>query len=1330
HTQTWGGALTETTWSFAWTPATEGDHVLAAVVRDADGAVLTQTTPITVYVDTTAPTVAVAAGVLTTTHYRPSGEVGLTGTVADAGGVQNVIVEVTAADGTFLHGTLADVAGTTWRAPWIVDVTALPAGETYTITAVAADLAGRVVTATRAITVDLSAPTTMTLGLSGDFTQPPATVSLTWTASSDASGLGDYRGVWQTWLTDTAATTAFTRPAFGPRSVTTTVQEGQKLVAQVAAQDAYGNQTWQTYGPVYADGPATPDYAALEYRGWMETGCTALGTDARIRDKAAADASLKAAQQFYLTWDSAALRMTWTGASWDSDGDLFVYLDTQPGGATQAYNPYPATINSTAILLPVQRTISVTHQAAPLSPRAARATAAEQMEADALIWVRDSVSATLLLWNGSAWTAADGLAYAFDATLDAPTTDLRVPFDALGITDPATATLALVAFAAEDDALRLWATMPPLNSVNSPRILDAKLTGDVERFALTHRYDWATLGDGVCVNASQAVGRGPHAPQAAPQAYNADVRFTFQAQPEGIAYSVLEDNNFFLMDNLSTFESLTNWDAWDAEFCAEFPDDPECQRELEAKPAGTRAPQQGGSGLDFNAQNGLGSAQDTAHPPVGHGDTIVYTFSYTNRGTARATGLIADIITWGPVRLPDAQEHYVDETEETYYLTLDLGDLDPGQTRTATFTGQIDVTCDITNNVGWATLDISLYDDSTSLEAPLDWVYVDHEVDQSGPLITLQADPALVAPGVNLLHGLMVDASSVATITLQIEDPWGETTMVEFHDATLDDGRWEYAWDIGAAEEGDQYAVAVMAEDIHGQVGAWSRWVLLTVDATRPILTLSSATEAALEDGIIGLAETTFTGGLSDNRLAEDVQACRGTLCDSANTLLDAATVSQTTFAYDDAPAAPLPINAGIACEGGTPIFRTFTVSDAFVVADVAVGLNITHEFRYDVDVTLISPAGTEVNILWDGTDAQNYDVLLSDDALALNADDWQDHDPAAPYYETVIRPDEPLEALAGEEAQGTWELRICDYSPEEDDGAYNRSRLVLIADGLPENTAAAWSYTVPLSDAVDGALQTVTFYGLDSAGNRSASTVRTFRADNVAPVVTVTSALAEIFWGTQTPVLGGLASDGTGVAHVTIVGQTPAKTTFYAAATESAAGQWEYLLADAWPGTYTLWVQAEDAAGNMSTVGPYTVHVKGAPLTLAKSVTPTVEVQPGDTVTYTLVLHNGGEETVAGLFITDTVTSTLHTLTPTPPGTLAIILGNTLTWGPLAIAAGDTYTFSFTAVVTETVGSNVLVTNQATYDAPATGPGVSTIAVFLTAQGDKIYLPLVMRNN
>jgi hypothetical protein len=273
--------------------------------------------------------------------------------------------------------------------------------------------------------------------------------------------------------------------------------------------------------------------------------------------------------------------------------------------------------------------------------------------------------------------AADGLAYAFDAHADAPTTDLRVPFSALGITDPATATLALVAFATEDDALRLWATMPPLNSVNSERILNAKLTGDVERFALTHRYDWATLGDGVCVNASQAVGRSPHAPQAAPQAYNADVRFTFQAQPEGIAYSVRGGQPLLLMDNLDTFADWTDWDAWDAE-SAEFPTTRSASASWKRSLRAHAPPQQGGSGLDFNAQTVWAHATGYRAPAGGRWRHRHLYLRYTNGGRRARRVLIATPHV-GAGALAGCAEHYVDETEENYYLTLDLGDLAPAK---------------------------------------------------------------------------------------------------------------------------------------------------------------------------------------------------------------------------------------------------------------------------------------------------------------------------------------------------------------------------------------------------------------------------------------------------------------------------------------------------------------------------------------------------------------------------------------------------------------------------------------------------------------------------
>ena len=59
--------------------------------------------------------------------------------------------------------------------------------------------------------------------------------------------------------------------------------------------------------------------------------------------------------------------------------------------------------------------------------------------------------------------------YLLSADVDQPTplTDLAIPFSTVGISNPATASLNMLAVASEEDSLRLWATMPHRNLVNS-----------------------------------------------------------------------------------------------------------------------------------------------------------------------------------------------------------------------------------------------------------------------------------------------------------------------------------------------------------------------------------------------------------------------------------------------------------------------------------------------------------------------------------------------------------------------------------------------------------------------------------------------------------------------------------------------------------------------------------------------------------------------------------------------------------------------------------------------------------------------------------------------
>jgi hypothetical protein len=167
------------------------------------------------------------------------------------------------------------------------------------------------------------------------------------------------------------------------------------------------------------------------------------------------------------------LRIAWLGADWDSDGDLFVYLKTGSGSETdQAYNPYSATAGDTLTL---------------------------PFAADTLLWVTGSQSASMLRWGGAAWEDAlpGGLPpsnFRFTAHHPSSLTDLYLPFNLLGITDPTTTPLDLIAFGSQEQALRLWTVFPILNPHNSPilsRLLH--LLPEQHHLVMSNAFHWDNL---------------------------------------------------------------------------------------------------------------------------------------------------------------------------------------------------------------------------------------------------------------------------------------------------------------------------------------------------------------------------------------------------------------------------------------------------------------------------------------------------------------------------------------------------------------------------------------------------------------------------------------------------------------------------------------------------------------------------------------------------------------------------------------------------------------------------------------------------------------------
>ncbi len=108
----------------------------------------------------------------------------------------------------------------------------------------------------------------------------------------------------------------------------------------------------------------------------------------------------------------------------------------------------------------------------------------------------------------------------------------------------------------------------------------------------------------------------------------------------------------------------------------------------------------------------------------------------------------------------------------------------------------------------------------------------------------------------------------------------------------------------------------------------------------------------------------------------------------------------------------------------GSGVVTTSVISvvDNVIVSDVNVSLNLTHTFDGDLDIKLIAPDGTEVELSSDnGGSGDDYTDTVFDDSAS---------DPitngSAPFTGSFT-PEESLSALNGLSAQGDWTLSITD---------------------------------------------------------------------------------------------------------------------------------------------------------------------------------------------------------------------------------------------------------------------------------------------------------------
>jgi uncharacterized repeat protein (TIGR01451 family) len=122
-------------------------------------------------------------------------------------------------------------------------------------------------------------------------------------------------------------------------------------------------------------------------------------------------------------------------------------------------------------------------------------------------------------------------------------------------------------------------------------------------------------------------------------------------------------------------------------------------------------------------------------------------------------------------------------------------------------------------------------------------------------------------------------------------------------------------------------------------------------------------------------------------------------------------------------------------------INRTIVVPAGLFIADLNVPVDITHTYRGDLDITLTSPAGTDVVLTSDnGGGANNLRVVFDDSATQSIVGDNATHNATV-----QRRPEELLSTFNGQDAGGTWNLEICDDA-FLDTGTFNVYSLVFVA--------------------------------------------------------------------------------------------------------------------------------------------------------------------------------------------------------------------------------------------------------------------------------------------
>ncbi|WP_186265979.1 proprotein convertase P-domain-containing protein [Sphingorhabdus sp. SMR4y] len=165
-----------------------------------------------------------------------------------------------------------------------------------------------------------------------------------------------------------------------------------------------------------------------------------------------------------------------------------------------------------------------------------------------------------------------------------------------------------------------------------------------------------------------------------------------------------------------------------------------------------------------------------------------------------------------------------------------------------------------------------------------------------------------------------------------------------------------------------------------------------------------------------------------------------GLLCLCATLLFAGARAeAQTVTTYSNSSTASIPDNACPAT-----VDRYFNVGTSYIIGDVNIGVLLDHTYRRDLEISLTSPGGTVVTLMdYVGGSANNLNVEFDDEGNDGSIASHTSNDSLTPVYASSRTPQNSLSAFDGENAFGTWTLRICDQQGI-DTGSFRRADLYI----------------------------------------------------------------------------------------------------------------------------------------------------------------------------------------------------------------------------------------------------------------------------------------------